>query len=257
LVTLLRPPVVSLDARKPFAARETVKITMFTEAIDKGHASSKATGRHELLSLFIAKLQAGQYRVHVLDDSDFTVMEITSADGSTSALFEVQDEVANATPTKSELISNKYGNRPSRLVLSLEVKTVVVLLLTISRRSVSFLLVLRRKVPMAGRPSDLVQGTLDMLILKTLALEPIHGYGIAVRLEQMSKGVFRLNAGSLFVAFQRSQRDGLISSEWEATENSRRAKYYARTHRGRKKLNSETGEWGRQVAAIAGILEAS
>jgi hypothetical protein len=111
LVTLLRPPVVSLDARKPFAARETVKITMFTEAIDKGHASSKATGRHELLSLFIAKLQAGQYRVHVLDDSDFTVMEITSADGSTSALFEVQEAEANSTPAKTELIFNKYGNR--------------------------------------------------------------------------------------------------------------------------------------------------
>src|SRR5260370_36558443 len=72
---------------------------------------------------------------------------------------------------------------------------------------------------MADKPSDLVQGTLDMLILKTLALEPIHGYGIAVRLEQMSKGVFRLNAGSLFVAFQRLQRAGLIRSEWKATEN--------------------------------------
>jgi PadR family transcriptional regulator PadR len=139
----------------------------------------------------------------------------------------------------------------------LEVKTVVILLLTLSRRSVSFLLLVRRKNLMADRPSDLVQGTLDMLILKTLALEPMHGYGIAIRLEQMSKGVFRLNAGSLFVAFQRLQRDGLIRSEWKATENSRRAKYYALTDRGRKRLNSETREWGRQVAAIAGILEAS
>jgi hypothetical protein len=103
-------------------------------------------------------------------------------------------------------------------VLSLDVKTVVVLLLTISRRSVSFLLVVRRKEPVADRPSDLVQGTLDMLILKTLALEPMHGYGIAVRLEQISKGVFRLNAGSLFVVFQRLQRYGLIRSEWKATE---------------------------------------
>jgi hypothetical protein len=77
----------------------------------------------------------------------------------------------------------------------------VFLLLTISRRGVFFLLVLRRNVFVADKPSDLVQGTLDMLILKTLALEPMHGYGIAVRLEQMSKGVFRLNAGSLFVAF--------------------------------------------------------
>jgi len=110
---------------------------------------------------------------------------------------------------------------------------------------------------MAEKPSDLVQGTLDMLILKTLALEPMHGYGIAVRIEQMSKGVFRVNAGSLFVAFQRLQRSGLIRSEWKATENSRRAKYYSLTARGREKLNSETREWGRQVAAITRILEAS
>jgi transcriptional regulator len=110
---------------------------------------------------------------------------------------------------------------------------------------------------MADKSSDLVQGTLDMLILKTLALEPMHGYGIAVRLEQMSRGVFRVNAGSLFVAFQRLQRAGLIKGEWKATENSRRAKYYALTELGRKRLNSETREWGRQAAAIARILEAS
>jgi PadR family transcriptional regulator, regulatory protein PadR len=106
-------------------------------------------------------------------------------------------------------------------------------------------------------PSDLVQGTLDMLILKILDLEPMHGYGIAVRLEQMSKGVFRLNGGSLFVAVQRLQRDGLIRGEWKATENSRRARYYALTEKGQRRLNSETREWGRQVAAIARILEAS
>jgi PadR family transcriptional regulator PadR len=106
-------------------------------------------------------------------------------------------------------------------------------------------------------PSDLVQGTLDMLILKMLDLEPMHGYGIAVRLEQMSQGVFRLNAGSLFVAVQRLQRDGLIRGEWKATENSRRAKYHALTEKGQRRLNSETREWGRQVGAIARILEAS
>jgi PadR family transcriptional regulator, regulatory protein PadR len=110
---------------------------------------------------------------------------------------------------------------------------------------------------MAGKPSDLVQGTLDMLILKTVALEPMHGYGVAVRIEQMSKGVFRVNSGSLFVAFQRLQRAGLIKSEWKATENSRRAKYYVLTERGRKRLNRETQQWGRQVSAIARILEAS
>jgi len=110
---------------------------------------------------------------------------------------------------------------------------------------------------MEDKSSDLVQGTLDMLILKTLALEAMHGYGIAVRLEQMSHGVFRVNAGSLFVAIQRLTRAGLIKGEWKATENSRRAKYYALTKLGTKRLNSETQEWGRQVAAIARILEAS
>ncbi len=110
---------------------------------------------------------------------------------------------------------------------------------------------------MADKPSDVVQGTLSMLILKTLALEPMHGYGVAVRLEQMSKGTFRINAGSLFVALQRLQREGLIKNEWKATENSRRAKYYTLTRQGRKRLDSETREWGRQVAAITRVLEAS
>jgi PadR family transcriptional regulator PadR len=110
---------------------------------------------------------------------------------------------------------------------------------------------------MPDKSSDLVQGTLDMLILKTMALEPMHGYGVAVRIGQISKGVFRVNAGSLFVAFQRLQRAGLIKSEWKATENNRRAKYYALTKQGRKKLTNETRAWERQVAAIARILEAS
>jgi transcriptional regulator len=109
----------------------------------------------------------------------------------------------------------------------------------------------------SDKPTDIVQGTLDMLVLKTLALEPMHGYGITVRLEQMSKGAFRVNAGSLFVALQRLKRAGLIRSEWKATENSRRAKYYSLTQPGRKRLDRETREWGKQVAAIARILEAS
>ena len=105
-------------------------------------------------------------------------------------------------------------------------------------------------------PTTLVQGTLDMLILKTLALEPLHGYGIAQRIEQISRGVFQVNPGSLFPAFRRLERSGLIDSQWRATENNRRAKYYVLTDQGRKKLNSETKEWGRQIAAIARILEA-
>jgi PadR family transcriptional regulator, regulatory protein PadR len=110
---------------------------------------------------------------------------------------------------------------------------------------------------MRDKTTDVIQGTLDMLVLKTLALEPMHGYGISIRIEQMSRGVFRLNAGSLFLAIQRLERDGLIDGEWKPTENNRRAKYYALTEKGRKRLNNETREWGRQVAAIARILEAS
>jgi PadR family transcriptional regulator len=107
------------------------------------------------------------------------------------------------------------------------------------------------------KPSDLVQGTLDMLILKTLALEPMHGYGIALRLEQISKGVFRVNPGSLFPAFRRLEREGWIRTEWKPTENNRRAKYYGLTARGRRELQAATAEWGRQTAAIARILEAT
>ena len=105
-------------------------------------------------------------------------------------------------------------------------------------------------------PAELVAGTLDMLILKTLALEPLHGYGISIRIEQMSKGVFRVNPGSLFPAFSRLERAGHIKADWRSTENNRRAKYYVLTERGRKTLEKETREWGRQTAAIALILEA-
>jgi PadR family transcriptional regulator PadR len=101
----------------------------------------------------------------------------------------------------------------------------------------------------------LVQGTLDMLILKTLALEPLHGYGIGQRIEQISGGVFYVNPGSLFPAFRRLERAGWVKPIWKTTENNRRAKYYALTERGRKQLKSEAVEWSRQSAAIARILE--
>src|SRR5438105_4965900 len=109
---------------------------------------------------------------------------------------------------------------------------------------------------MADKPSGLVQGTLDMLILKTLELEARHGYGIAVRIEQISKGVFQVNPGSLFPAFRRLERAGWLGSEWKETENKRRAKYYSLTGKGRKQLQGERREWERQAAAIARILEA-
>jgi|SRR5580765_6438207 len=104
--------------------------------------------------------------------------------------------------------------------------------------------------------TDLVQGTLDMLILKILALEPRHGFGIAQRIEQVSRGVFLVNPGSLFPAFRRLERAGWIASEWRPTENNRRARYYILTDAGRRELRDETREWSRQIAAIARILEA-
>ena len=109
----------------------------------------------------------------------------------------------------------------------------------------------------AHKPGPVVQGTLDMLILKTVALQPMHGYGIGLRIEQISKGVFQVNAGSLFPAFRRLERQGWMRGEWRATENNRRAKYYMLTDAGRKKLKSEAREWQAQSAAITRILEAS
>ena len=109
---------------------------------------------------------------------------------------------------------------------------------------------------MTDKNTSLVQGTLNMLILKTLALEPMHAHGIGVRIEQISKGVFQVNPGSLFPAFKRLERGGWLDSEWRATENNRRAKYYVLTASGRKQLKSETRDWKTQSVAIARILEA-
>ena len=108
----------------------------------------------------------------------------------------------------------------------------------------------------AEKQSGLVQGTLEMLILKTLALEPMHAYGIGVRIEQISRGVFKVNPSSLMLAFKRMERSGLIDSEWRATENNRRGKFYRLTEQGRKQLKAETREWERRTSAIARLLEA-
>jgi PadR family transcriptional regulator, regulatory protein PadR len=110
---------------------------------------------------------------------------------------------------------------------------------------------------MDEKATGLVQGTLHMLILKTLALEPMHGYGIGIRLEQISKGVFQVNAGSLFPALRRLERDGLVKGDWRLTENNRRAKYYSLSTAGRRKLERETHDWEVQAKAIARILRAS
>src|SRR5690349_7493240 len=102
--------------------------------------------------------------------------------------------------------------------------------------------------------TDVIQGTLDMLILKTLSLEPMHGFGVSRRIEQITRGVFKVNAGSLLVAFKRMEREGLIESSWRDTENSRRAKFYTLTRAGRKRLEAERADWGRRANAIARLL---
>ena len=104
--------------------------------------------------------------------------------------------------------------------------------------------------------TDVIQGTLDMLILKSLSLEPMHGFGVTQRIEQISQGVFRVNPGSLLLAFRRMERQGLISGEWSASENNRRAKYYSLTRKGRKRLEAEATDWNRRAAAIARLLDA-
>lgn len=102
--------------------------------------------------------------------------------------------------------------------------------------------------------TDVIQGTLDMLILKTLSLEPLHGFGIARRIEQISRGVFKVNPGSLLVALQRLERAGWLDAEWHASPNARRAKYYKLTRAGRKQLDVETADWKRRAGAVARLL---
>jgi PadR family transcriptional regulator PadR len=104
--------------------------------------------------------------------------------------------------------------------------------------------------------TDVIQGTLDMLILKTLSLEPMHGFGIARRIEQISRGVFKVNPGSLLTAFQRLERAGWLDAEWRQTDNSRRAKFYSLTRSGRRRLEAETSDWHRRTAAVARLLRA-
>jgi transcriptional regulator len=104
--------------------------------------------------------------------------------------------------------------------------------------------------------TDVIQGTLDMLILKTLSLQPMHGFGIARRIEQISRDVFKVNPGSLLTALQRLERAGWLDSEWHQTENSRRAKFYTLTRAGRKQLDAETADWSRRCSAIERLLKA-
>ena len=109
---------------------------------------------------------------------------------------------------------------------------------------------------MSNTNTDVIQGTLDMLILKTLSLEPMHGFGIARRIEQTTQNVFKVNAGSLLTALQRLERNGWLDADWRVTENSRRAKVYRLTPTGKKHLQNETADWQRRSAAISRLLKA-
>ena len=110
---------------------------------------------------------------------------------------------------------------------------------------------------MAGRKADLLQGTLDMLILNTLSLESMHGLGISKRIDQITKGVFQVQPGSLFPALHRLEQEGWIAGEWGESENKRRAKYYRLTAAGRKQLGAEKSNWALVTQAITSVLEAS
>ncbi len=110
---------------------------------------------------------------------------------------------------------------------------------------------------MAKKKADLLQGTLDLLILKTLALEPMHGWGISQRIQQTSQGVLNVNQGSLYPALYRLEEQGWIKSSWDVSDNNRQAKYYELTRTGRKQLDEETRNWERLSTAIAQVLEAS
>jgi PadR family transcriptional regulator len=114
---------------------------------------------------------------------------------------------------------------------------------------------LLRILPMASDSSDVLRGTLDLLILKTLTLEPMHGWGVGERIQQVSRGVLDVNQGSLYPALQRLEQRGWIDSEWHTSDNNRRAKYYRLTTTGRRALGAETASWRRYVKAVDLILD--
>jgi PadR family transcriptional regulator, regulatory protein PadR len=106
------------------------------------------------------------------------------------------------------------------------------------------------------KPLDLLQGTLDMLILKAVSLGPLHGYGVLLRIQQISKGHLEIQQGSLYPALYRLEHHGWITSEWGESENNRKARYYRLTSAGKRRLQTEAGKWNRMADVIAGILRA-
>lgn len=105
-----------------------------------------------------------------------------------------------------------------------------------------------------SKPADLVQGTLDVLILKILALEPMHGFALSLRLKQISSDVLQVSEGSLYPALHKLEHEGWIGAEWKATENNRRAKFYSLTRAGRKELERQSADWHRLSTAISYVL---
>ena len=110
---------------------------------------------------------------------------------------------------------------------------------------------------MAGKKAELLQGTLELLILKTLTLEPMHGYGVSKRIEQVTRGVFEVKPGSLFPALHRLEQQGTIDGEWGESANNRKAKFYRLTAKGKRRLSEEKEIWERQSAAILKVLKAT
>jgi PadR family transcriptional regulator, regulatory protein PadR len=108
-----------------------------------------------------------------------------------------------------------------------------------------------------SRPADLVQGTLDLLLLKLLALQPLHGWAISLRLRSLSGDVLQVSEGSLYPALHKLEQEGWIQSEWKQTENNRRAKFYSLTRLGRRQLESETANWERLSTAISHVVQLS
>ena len=106
-----------------------------------------------------------------------------------------------------------------------------------------------------SKPSDLVQGTLDLLVLKILALQPLHGWAISLRLRSLSGEILQVSEGSLYPALHKLEQEGWIRAEWKTTENNRRAKFYALTRLGRKQLETETANWQRLSSAISHVVQ--
>src|SRR5213592_1227641 len=107
-----------------------------------------------------------------------------------------------------------------------------------------------------AEPADLLRGTLDMLILKAVSLSGLHGYGVLLRIEQMTRGALQIEQGALYPALYRLEQQGLLASEWGVSDNNRRAKFYTLTAAGRKRLREETDGWNRAAAAVAMALKA-